>query len=175
MKLTRISAPAKKRGGKARKDADAISGDEDPSDGEGLLTEPENREVPPRRRSGRTRGGGGGDRVATEPEPADDELDAEPITPKARPRPRATYKTKPIQPSPSRSPAPPESLRANSVASDIGDVDALGTPKVSRKRGRSEEVEHGTNEGTEDPPPDSLSNPPTPPGDIQIRRKRVRH
>lgn len=173
-----FSAPTtRKRGGKATKNADAISGDEEASDGEGLITEPENRDSPPRRRSGRTRRG---DRAAVvEPEPTEDELDAEPITPKPRPRPRATYKP-PKEPSPPKSPEPPESLRANSVTLDTeGEVNGLDTPKISRKRGRSEEEDEPVvNEGAEDeadPPADSLSNPPTPPGDIQIRRKRVRH
>ncbi|KAF9463277.1 hypothetical protein BDZ94DRAFT_636599 [Collybia nuda] len=170
-------ATTKKRGGKAAKNTDAISGDEDTSDGEALAGERENRDSPPRRRSARTRG----DRtVAIDLEPTEDEPELEPTTPKSRPRPRATYKKRlSKEPSPPRSPER-QSQRANSITLDgEGEPNGLDTPKVSRKRGRSEDddediVNEGANEEA-DPGADSFESTLTPPGDIEIRRKRVRH
>jgi cohesin complex subunit SA-1/2 len=171
-----LAQAAKRRGGKATKSADVISGDENASDGEGLIAEPENEDAPPRRRSSRTRSGG----PPAEPGQTEDEAGPEPITPKPRPRPKPVRKTTPPEEfSLPKSPEPAESLRAKSVGSEAG-VNGFDNPKVSRKRGRSKEDEEEPvmNEGApaaDDPPADSLTNPPTPPGDIQIRRKRVRH
>lgn len=87
-------------------------------------------------------------------------------TPKARPRPKATYRTKSPMKSPVKTTAP--------------DINGLTTP-VSRKRTRLEDGGISEESPTADQGVESvgadlpLSREPTPTSDIQIRRKRVRH
>lgn len=96
-------------------------------------------------------------------------------TPKARPRPKATYRVKSPTKSPSKSPT-------KSTGLSDGDVNGFETPSKSRKRGRLEDDEELEEHpvmihGLEDVGGDTatLSREPTPSSDIQIRRKRVRH
>jgi cohesin complex subunit SA-1/2 len=103
--------------------------------------------------------------------------DEEPITPKAKPRPRPLQRQK----TPSETGAAEEDL-AHDPSMDLAspsmmqevDVEqfATSTPQSSRKRPRSDEHEEEMSEG----PSGRESVPGSPEGpEIEVRRKRVRH
>lgn len=114
--------------------------------------------------------------VQGESQQEDGERDVEPetSTPRPRSRPKATYKTK----SPNKSPTKP-STRSPERPFTLPDIEVnTSTPMTSRKRARSEELER------EDGYPSMVESPEgsrpvsreaTPSDEIQIRRKRVRH
>lgn len=174
--------PAKKRAKKGDKGATGMTSGEEGSDNEGISgDEPETHEPPARpRRSGlRTR--------TAEPhsdiDQAMDQDEAGPVTPKARPRP----KPRPVQIAQSTNePVVPEAHEPSSERSPVAvqqEVNGFGveTPKVSRKRARPDEEDEeqrsttldGDNTADEAEHASDLLTPPG--GDIQFRRKRVRH
>ncbi|KAF8062324.1 hypothetical protein FPV67DRAFT_1508040 [Lyophyllum atratum] len=176
---------------KGVKSAAGISSEEEGTDGEGL-TETEAKELPrpkPRpRRSNRGAAATEEDMEHTADEAADrvaDEADHdEPSTPKPRPRPKTTYTKK----SPAKSgredngdEPDAQSPARSAIDEEEPLLNGLETPKVSRKRARDDddvEMENAEVLDATREPSDSQAPHTTPPpadGDIQIRRKRVRH
>jgi cohesin complex subunit SA-1/2 len=102
----------------------------------------------------------------------------DPVTPKARPRPRPIHRDKTPtgsengQRSPLGSPLPPVTPSDEGGEQGLGE-DEIATPKSSLKRPRTdgddEALETAAPNGTSDP--DHLEGTP----DMQIRRKRIRH
>ncbi|RDB23493.1 Cohesin subunit psc3 [Hypsizygus marmoreus] len=180
--LSKEKGPTGGRKGRG-KTAKGATTDEEATDGEGL-TDDQSKE-PPRpkpRRSHRT------NPVETQDdlEQTGDEEHPEPATPKARIRPRPIQK-KEKSPAPSSPQAVESEPPARSPAR--GDVDeqpitnGVETPKPSRKRARPDDDDE-TQSNLGDVSPDGAASDshapqatPPPPGDgeIQIRRKRVRH
>lgn len=105
--------------------------------------------------------------------------DDDPATPKAKTRPKATYKVKtPTKPHDEPSHPSP----AGSATMSEAELDEPTTPQARRKRVRSEEPEEevagAESAGQANGSPSILPpqpTPATPVGEIQIRRKRARH
>jgi cohesin complex subunit SA-1/2 len=83
----------------------------------------------------------------------EDVAESSTLTPKSRPRPKATYKG-------SISPSKESHIEVNGTS----------IPKISRKREREDEEDESATEEAGSP-----ARQGTPPSDIQVRRKRVRH
>jgi len=169
----------------------SVSTDEEATDGEGLTDH--ERKNPPRaeRRSGRLQGANAAsphDQRDVEQTADEEEPEPEPTTPKPRPRPKPTHRQKSPIPSPPAMDDEPQ-LSANTMPSAVAESalvsgsevasDALiTTPKPSRKRARSGDEgspSRGITPLGEANP--SVEDPNVVPddGEIQVRRKRVRH
>ncbi|KAG5641552.1 hypothetical protein DXG03_004787 [Asterophora parasitica] len=159
-------------GGRAakKKFTAGVTTDEEGTDGEGVTeTEADLPGPLPRPRRGAR---------AAAAEPQGNTL--EPTTPKPRPRPRATYKTSPAKPVPDdlEQVSAPQSLVASNIDGESM-VNGVETSQVSRKRVRPDDDDDvEMQDGETRDAADSQVHRPTPPsadGEIQIRRKRVRH
>ncbi|TFK75680.1 hypothetical protein BDN72DRAFT_450080 [Pluteus cervinus] len=195
--MAKGAAPVTKgRKGKNAKSAANITDGED-TDGDALG---EDGAAPsrPLRRSGRSKNTAGP--AAGEGDGSDSDEPQGPTTPKARPRPRpraAQKAEKSPTPSPPDAgmeasspppptPSPPAESPGLSYFSDrndeqAGDANGLTTPKASstKKRARTpEDEEMEVVEGLSNKENDvdmAIASPPTPPNELQIRRKRIRH
>lgn len=114
--------------------------------------------------------------AADEAELSDPAASPDAATPKARPRPKPTYKSQKNSPSK----VPQES---DVDGTGLPDVNGFVTPRKSRKRARSEvdddeePVSDAPNPRTESGEQDAEQEqePATPPAEMLIRKKRVRH
>lgn len=170
-------------GGRSRKagKSAAVATDEEESEGE-RLTENENGDPPARTRPRRTTRNKLNEALTDDDndddnDDNDDDNVADPVTPKAKPRPRPVYQAKSGQKSPIKSVGSLE--RSPSVpASSIGGHDPP-TPKSSRKRPRDQDDETGEQSDHRDARTvddgQQSDTQATPAGDMNIRRKRVRH
>lgn len=163
-------------GGKGRKQgkSTAIATDDEESEGE-PLTGDENELPPPRARPRRPTRSNPDQGLADDND--DDGNVTDPVTPKAKPRPRPVYRAKSHQNSPQNAKSPERSspIPARSTSGH----DELLTPKSSRKRRRDEdddvEVESDHRDVRTDDEGQQSDTQLTPAGDMNIRRKRVRH
>ncbi|KDQ56870.1 hypothetical protein JAAARDRAFT_36349 [Jaapia argillacea MUCL 33604] len=186
----------KKAQGKGAKSTEFVTTDDEDheqgheSDGPPPAKAPNGVNRPAPRRSRRTNRA---DDFVSEPEDQEMQPVTDQHTPKARPRPRPAYvqKATPESPvrsqarspslSPIQSPATPSvTLPSATLPDDDEETNGVATPKLSRKRARSEDLdepERGQTpaiEGGGSVPPSP--HPACPPSDeIQVKRKRVRH
>lgn len=149
---------------KARRTRRKAAAGEDETDGEGEITEGGTRKVLPRRKSNRV--------TRSNPDGGRDETtsDEEPITPKAKPRPRAVRRQKTPTGSVAEDLVQHPSLKLTTpsrVLEAEREQFATSTPQTSRKRPRNEEPDEEMSDNSRGGSPEEP--------EIEVRRKRVRH